>query len=341
MAGHKRPYGAPICPRDETAPASSPTPPLTLEPTLPVVSAAGPSKTARRGLTPDFVFNPSASGYWHRKNPNWVDPDTFPKPNSAFATPQRGESWVSTERDDGSSPSPSHRPKPPLTRNGVIHIDVEEERGHSKFGGSQMDMDEDHEHEQDGEGERRREDLSDTQSVSSASSDATIMKRLTRGLSHAIGRSTPLASLYSSPRDELTAITTAAEAEGLYTRVVHHGAVPPAIKAEPTTPSRTTPAREHSWWVAVGRDRGAVDALVESHSPRGGLCELPNATTVTVAAEHTADEPYNFDRGLDRGRNERVGTYPVDPRHIRNTFLDTLLAGAVGGLVMFYCLSTV
>ena len=87
MAGHKRPYGAPICPRDETAPASSPTPSLTLEPTLPVVSAAAPSKTARRGLTPDFVFNPSASGYWHRKNPNWVDPDTFPTP--ATSQPRR------------------------------------------------------------------------------------------------------------------------------------------------------------------------------------------------------------------------------------------------------------
>ena len=331
MAGHKRPYGAPICPRDETAPAPSPSPTPTLESTLPV---AGPSKSSRKkGLSPEFVFEPSASGYWHRANPNWVDPDQMSKPIAPVGTPQRGDSWVSTERDSSSATSPPRRRG--LPNPGVIHIDVDvdvHERERSRYSGSQMDEGEDeHEHGEfhGGDGE----EFSDTQSISSASSDATILKRMTRGLSRAIGRSTPLASLYSSPRDELNTITSAAQAEGLYTRVVHHHRPITGVKDEPVTPTRTTPTREHSWWVAVGRDRGAVDALVQSRTPGSARAE-----SVDVVPE---DGPYDFDRGLDTTRNERVGTYPVDPRTIRSTFFDTLLAGAVGGLVMFYCLSTV
>ena len=354
MVGHKRPYGAPICP--DIPPIQVVSPRLSLEPTLPVAgpsTAVQPATTSRGIGSPGFAIKPSKSGYWHRANPNWIDPNILNKADHAFSSPQRGDSWVSTEPASSASHSSRRggRPTPGLVRNNeVIHIDVEpptQDRERSHFTGSEGEEGE--EGEEDGsQQDEEGEDLSDTQSnASSASSNQTILKRMSRGLS-VVGRSTPLAYLYSSHRDDLTTLTSAAEAEGLYTRVVHnanananpftHRRARGSVKSEPATPARTPPTRENSWWVAVGHDRHAVDALVASHTPRAPPIEIIDAASPSAGAAG-GEGPYDFDRGLDPARNERVGTYPVDPRAIRSTFLDTLLAGAVGGLVMFYCLS--
>ncbi|KAI0722656.1 hypothetical protein C8Q76DRAFT_719630 [Earliella scabrosa] len=337
MAGHKRPYGSPVCPRegsydsehcyepiraselpdDPPTPTGSPPPPLV----APYIKPRMPS--------PDFTVKPSASGYWHRSNPNWVDPQ--PKP--PHESPPRHGSWVSTESDSGSHASPARKRNllPAAPRQPVIDVDALEDPAARRT----IDSAEGEAHDA-GRG-YGAEDTSDTQSNVSSSSSRTILKRMSRGLSTVIGRGTPLASLYGTPREEVTAIAAAAQARGLHTRVLHREH---DVKAEPTTPTRTTPAREYSWWVAVGRDRGAVDALVDAQTPRKPTRELP-AEDESAALPVDTVEPYDYAQGLVRERNERVGTYPVDPVRIRSTFIDTLIAGAVGGLVMFYCLSAI
>ncbi|EJF62313.1 hypothetical protein DICSQDRAFT_161160 [Dichomitus squalens LYAD-421 SS1] len=343
MAGHKRPMGVPICPRDGSVPASpQPQPP----------TAPAPLARAYAQASPDFVFNPTPSGYWHRVNPNWTDPEPPANPLDRF--PKRQPSAVTTEPDNRSQGAPSRRP-PVMPTYEVIDVDAEDEHQQAAYGhggctdraavGSpeheyeyeqdyEQDFDPDYTREQSLPGEE--EDASDT---SSSASSVTILKRMTRRLSQAIGRSTPLASLYSSPYEQVAAITSAAEAEGLYTRVRHveRSGAPVqnlSLKHEPATPTRTLPTREHSWFIAVGRDRGAVDVLADSQvTPPKPTVRLPPESGVVL-------EPYDYQRGLSRELNERVGAYPDDPTRIRNTFVDVLVAGAVGGLVVFYCLSS-
>ncbi|RDX53784.1 hypothetical protein OH76DRAFT_1453568 [Lentinus brumalis] len=330
MAGHKRPYGIPVCPRDSSVPAEC----------LPVsdddndndnrVPTLADSSTRSRSI-PDFTFDPSSSGYWHRPNPNWVDRDP-PQPNPFQEIPERSGSWVSTEPASGSRASPARpqrRAFPGRPRHTeVINVDGHEESDEEDGTQSTDDFD------------FVPDNTSDTQSNVSTTSSSTIMKRVSRGLSLVLGQSTPLASLYSSPRDDVTAIASAAQDEGLYTRVVH---LDHRVKTEPLTPTRTTPTRDHSWWIAVGRDRNAVDAIVDAQTPRkpvrrGDTIVLDPTGSRAASAE--AGEPYDFARGLSTERNERIGTFPEDPHKVRNTFVDTLVAGAVGGLVVFYCLSS-
>lgn len=315
MAGHKRPHGVPVCPRDDSAPAS-------------------PQPATRRTTAPapaHFEFNPSASGYWHWQNSNWVAPASYAKQTRSYDVPQRGPSWVSTERDGGSQGTPSRRrpfTSPPPAHE-VIDVDAEDEIQEvgRRYAGSQYEEDQEYEQEQEGPA-----DVDDDSDTSSNGSSVTILKRVTRRLSSAIGRSTPLASLYASPREHVPTITTAARAEGLYTRVVHLNRGPvEGFKEEPSTPVRTFVEREHSWMIAVGRDQVAVNALVDS----AATPPKPRLQSEGVL------EPYDYDRGLSGARNERVGSYPEDPRWIRNTFFDILVAGAVGGLVVFYCLASI
>ncbi|PIL37427.1 hypothetical protein GSI_01121 [Ganoderma sinense ZZ0214-1] len=317
MAGHKRPHGVPVCPRGDSAPASPQT--------------AGPSSRT----VPPFDFNPTASGYWERQNPNWVEPVSYAKQTRSYVIPERGSSWVSTERDGGSQGTPSRQQplRSPAPVHEVIDVDADDEVEEVEHR-STWSQEPEHEDEQYEPSEPAEEgDDSDT---SSNRSSATVIKRVTRRLSSVLGRGTPLASLYSSPRSQVPVIRTAAQAEGLYTRVVHLERGPAeaaGFKEELATPVRTFPGREGSWMVAVGRDQGAVNALVESAAtpPRPGMRLQPDGML----------EPYDYDRGLNRERNERVGSYPEDPRWIRNTFFDILVAGAVGGLVVFYCLSAI
>ncbi|KAI0751093.1 hypothetical protein C8Q80DRAFT_551249 [Daedaleopsis nitida] len=339
MVGHKRPNGSPVCPREGSSPYEhSPhgyTPARASElpdDDIPTPTGSPPPPLIapyiiNRMSGPNFAVQPSQSGFWHRKNPNWVDPDAGKQPNHQ-TPPVKGPSWVSTESESGSHASPRRALPPAPARHEVIDIDAMPDKEAYARRGSSVRSD-------DGE-EYGPDDTSDTQSNVSGSSSRTILKHMSRGLSMVLGRGTPIASIYTSPREEITTITSAAEARGLYTRVVH---LEQGVKAEPATPTRTTPAREHSWMIAVGRDHGAVNALADAQTPRNSRLTLGPEDAPVL--EDGAGEPYDFEQGLDRERNERVGTYPVDPKQIRNTFLDTLFAGAIGGLVMFYCLSSV
>lgn len=333
MEGHKRPYGAPVCPREGSSPPRSYTessrgysPAWVNElpdedgPVTPTASPPPPLVAPyikRRMPSPDFTLDLSGSG--HRSNPNWVDRDGT-RPNPAHVIPARSGSWVSTE--SGSHGTPARRRQlRPAGHGGpeVIDVDAHAARAGSDMGGGEMQE------------PIVAEDTSDIQSNSSSSSSRTILQHMSRSLSMVLPSSSPLASIYSSPREDVSAIQAAAQRKGYHTAVYHPER---SVKTEPTTPSRMPPTREHSWLVAVGRDPVAVNALITAQTPR----KSPRALSVY---DEQADEPYSFEQGLDRERNESVGTYPVPVHRIRNTFFDTLFAGAVGGLVMFYCLSNV
>ncbi|KAL1939985.1 hypothetical protein VTO73DRAFT_9320 [Trametes versicolor] len=301
MAGHKRPNGSPICPRD----SASPSPPRsrTLQTTTPPRAPGGPTLLSR--ISPESVrFSPMEDdGYWRRQNPNWVEPAHYARMSSAQA-PQRSDtdaSWHSTELDEVAAASPPQGVR-------LSHDSVEEVE---------------------------REDVDDSDSdYANTPSQTSSFTAVTRQISKLFGRSTPLASVFSAPSEEVMAIENVAHEHGLSTAVVHR---PRAIvKAEPTSPgaavagrSRSTLARESSWWVFVGRDRSALDALAGSQA----------RTALAAAATKPEREPYDYDTGLLKEQNESVGAYPVDPRKIRQNFCDVIIAAVVSAFCAVWLLS--
>ncbi|OJT07106.1 hypothetical protein TRAPUB_2040 [Trametes pubescens] len=299
MAGHKRPNGSPICPRD----SASPSPPRSRTQTTTPPRASGGTTLLSRISPEDVRSSPTESGYWRRPNPNWVEPAHYAR-MSAPQVPQRGDtvaSWHSTELDEVSVASLPQRAR--LSQDSVEEV------------------------------EREDVDASDAEYANSRSQSSSFTS-VTRQISKLFGRSTPLASVFSAPSEEVDAIENVAHEHGLSTAVIHR---PRAIvKAEPTSPgsavggrSRSTLARESSWWVFVGRDRSAVDALAGSQT----------RTALAAAAAKPEREPYDYDTGLVKERNEGVGAYPVDPRTVRQNFCDVIIAAVVSAFCAVWFLS--
>ncbi|KAI0638491.1 hypothetical protein C8Q77DRAFT_1154126 [Trametes polyzona] len=307
MAGHKRPQGSPVCPRGPASPSparSSCSP----EASTPSRASHEPPSLLSR-ISPEHVrYRSSSSGYYRRQNPNWVEPEHYARmPSHApIQVPRRGEtvaSWQSTELDVQSDATPpSGEP--------VYHeIDDDEE-------------------EYDTEGLNATEFPKVFPSVSPSPAPSDSFTRFGRHLSGIFGRSTPVAAVYDAHSGDVMAIEHAAQTEGLATAAVHRPRR--AVKAEPTTPgeasgSRTTLGRESSWLVFVGRDGSAVDALAQSQTPVVRLSPTP--------------EPYDYDKGLNRERNERVGAYPVDPRRIHPTFCDMIFLCVFSSFAAVFWLS--
>ncbi|KAI0375957.1 hypothetical protein BV20DRAFT_27983, partial [Pilatotrama ljubarskyi] len=306
MAGHKRPNGSPICPRASASPLPSRSRPASKTPAR--HSAEPPSLLSRLGPSPqdpDVSFSPTPSGFWHRKNPHWVDPEHYARiPTHAVHTvPRRGEtlaSWNSTELDESAAAASIYGDRVSPSSHGS-----EQEEGEYV--------------PSDGEDGSSQRTLSPTPSSGSFST-------LRRGLSKILGRGTALASVYAAPSDEVVAIEHAAHERGLTTAAVRRH---PLVKAEPPSPSSrlddassSTLARDKSWLVYVGRDPSAVNALAASHG-----------------APPPEREPYDFDTGLVAERNERVGTYPVDPRAIRQNYCDVIIAAVVSAFCAVWFLS--
>ncbi|CDO73831.1 hypothetical protein BN946_scf185015.g160 [Trametes cinnabarina] len=317
MEGHKRPNGSPICPRDSATPSPSPSP-----------LANRSSRNRSRSGTPahydtppppprsllsrisprDVRSSPTPSGYWHRQNPNWVEPEhysRFPQ-HVPVPLPQRGEtpaSWQSTELIES-----------------VEDLRTPEPEVHYVYG-------DDEEVEEDQLEDDEGEDTGSQRTVSPPPSRS--ITRFMSNMASMLGRSTPVTTEYSAPADEVFAIEHAAEKQGLYTRVVHR----PVVKPEPESPSNglsgrsQSLAREGSWRIFVGRDPDVVKARAESHvAYRPGRSSSPR-------------EPYDYDRGLDSQLNERVGTYPVDPRTIRQNFCDVIIAAVISAFCAVWFLS--
>ncbi|KAI9064839.1 hypothetical protein FKP32DRAFT_1591059 [Trametes sanguinea] len=328
MAGHKRPNGVVVCPRDSASASPSPSPspsprayrsPKTRAPPETPVHYETPEPPPRSLLSrispKDVRAEPTASGYWHKQNPNWETPEHYarlPRAPTGWI-PQRnatpGGSWQSTEPNEsaGGTPPPHHH-----------YVEDDEEE--------QDEQDE----EDDGE------DTETARSVSPAPSNQ--FTRFTRHMTSMLSRSTPVATEYSAPADEILAIEYAAKKEGLHTRVVRRS----LVKPEPESPNaRLSPgaqgvARESSWRIFVGRDPSIVNTRAESHLAHH---DADRATPQREVLDLSTPEPYDFDRGLNKERNELVGTYPVDPRLIRQNFCDVIIAAVVSAFFVVFFLS--
>ncbi|KZT05547.1 uncharacterized protein LAESUDRAFT_218759 [Laetiporus sulphureus 93-53] len=131
---------------------------------------------------------------------------------------------------------------------------------------------------------------------------ATPSRVLGRTISQALIDSIPLASLFTTSTRDLPIIRDVADRHGLTMGVVPSPNYKrgPEIKREDGESSHARNlGRQHSWWLVMGRDKAAVSHLLDVHER---------------------------DAGVESGAN-------------RMTFLDVLIAGVIGGLVVFYGLS--
>ncbi|KAI0355305.1 hypothetical protein OH77DRAFT_1479745 [Trametes cingulata] len=312
MTGHKRPHGSPVCPRDSASPSPSPSPSASRSRTSKSPAyqpAKPPSLLSRLGPvvdSEDVTFSPTPSGFWHRRNPNWVDPEHYARipSHAAHTVPRRGEtvaSWNSTELDEDAAAASVHGESPEAE---YVESDCED---------------------------------ADSQRTVSPAPSSGSFSSLRRGMSKLFSRGTRLASVYTAPSEEVAVIEQVAQERGLAATAVRRR---PLVKAEPPSPSshldddhasHSTLVRENSWLVYVGRDRSAVDALAASHA------------AATSAAPHAAvppeREPYDYDAGLVGERNERVGAFPVNPRDIRQNYCDVIIAAVVSAFCAVWFLS--
>ncbi|KAI0832736.1 hypothetical protein BC628DRAFT_1414991 [Trametes gibbosa] len=335
MAGHKRPTGIPICPRTSLSPPPPPPfrtaaepatpPPTSAEPRIPPRPSDSSPDLLSRISPEDVRFSPTPSGYWHRQNPYWVEPAHYARMplHAVHVVPQRGEtvaSWNSTELDEASADAPPTHGEPLSREHAVDDIakDPEDAPGCSEPACAR---------------------------ATPSPSPSIAFTRLGRHVSKILAHRTPLAALYSAPSEDVFALEHAAHEQGLSTAVVRSPRS--AVKAEPASPagvshddddggggwSRASLTRESSWWVFVGRDRGAVHALAGSQARTA-------AAAAAAARGKDGREPYDYDRGLEKARDERVGAYPVDPRTVRQNFCDVIIAAVLSAVGVVWLLSS-
>lgn len=289
MAGHKRPNGTPVCPKDtdrrspeENSPVSSPS-----------ASSSPSPPPLRREST---VIFPK-----HYENPNFVEqlpprPEIYGRPADRVGTPN---TWVSTEPADD------------------IFIKHE-----TMWEGIQIEPVDD----------GLIPAASPGPSSASSSSSSSSASSLRRTFTNILRNSRPVASLFSAPRDEVDAITQEARQNGLFTGLIHRPR-PSIVKQEPppSPPSASTGRRAGglerttSWWVVLGHSAEAVGHLLD-------MQDRSQMATVTAHLPPSRDMMRQTDSPVT------VGAYPVDVQSIRNSYLDIILGGMVGGFIMFYLL---
>ena len=201
MAGHKRPFGQPICPDfndpiDGTAKAASPPPEI------------------------DIVIPPiPPGGFYHYVNPNFVERD--PPQNPPSQRPERAETpmtWVSTEPAD----------EVPVKREPVFINEY-----------------------------HHRQTIRIERSHSVASSLTSTSSSYIRRIQQALTTSIPLASMFRTPRQDLSEVTRAARAEGLYTALV--------AQSRPRGGDGELSLSQQSWKVVIGQDAGTVAELADMY----------------------------------------------------------------------------
>ncbi|KAH8096725.1 hypothetical protein BXZ70DRAFT_945979 [Cristinia sonorae] len=199
MAGHKRPFGQPMCP--------DPDEPADHQP-----KAASP-------LIETNVVIPiiPRNGFYHYVNPNYVERN--PPPPSSHP-PERAESpmtCVSTEPAD----------EMPVKREPITYI----EQYH------------------------RQQTVRIHRSQSVASSVTSTSSSYIRRLQQALTTSVPLASMFKTPRQDITPLTRAARAEGMYTALIQ----------QPRHRNGDGTSGGNPWTVVVGQDAGTVAELADMY----------------------------------------------------------------------------
>ncbi|KAI0960139.1 hypothetical protein AcW1_004743 [Taiwanofungus camphoratus] len=266
MAGHKRPRGSPVCPGLEASPPPSP---------------AGRNPLRRTAAVADFEI--PDSGYWHRRNPNWVEREASPVDDEHHST----SSWVHTEPAEDAAADRAE----------------EQLRDEDKVSGEDDDY----------------HSVSDSSSSQSTASSSSVKRSLT-GL---LMTSRHLASLFSTPPEAIPAVTRAARKHGLTTGLIRRPLSDQGqdVKSEDNDvpiAHGTNLGRQSSWWMVMGQDPEAVSHLLDLHQ---------------------GDAEGHLGQTLHSRTKGNVGAYPVDVSSIRPTFLDVIIAGAIGGFVVLYGLS--
>jgi len=159
----------------------------------------------------------------------------------------------------------------------------------------------DNDDDDDGEDDDNASSHSDKSKSSSTSVKST--------LSQAMFNTEPLVSLFRSPVKDVPFIARAARRNKMSVGVMDHDAHNLCFKCEDT----------HAI-VAMGRDGAAVLHLVDLHKreAKRRQQEMPCSCVC---------------------HGPKVGAYPVDPRWIKNTFFDRVIASIIGGLIVLYGLS--
>lgn len=132
----------------------------------------------------------------------------------------------------------------------------------------------------------------------------------------------PLASVFRTPKEDISAITNAARSHGLYTALMHHphpNTPDTHVKAESSTATSTSIKAQSSWWVVLGKDAGAVTHLADLH-------------------EKNAIGALEFGQ-----RNEKVGAYPPEaslpPTSLGTWLLLLVVVNLLGALSMWLFLA--
>lgn len=112
-------------------------------------------------------------------------------------------------------------------------------------------------------------DAASVASISSVSSSSTV--RIKRSITQLLSNSIPLASIFRTPKEDISAVTKVARSNGLYTALMHYprpDASVTRVKAESSTSSSASSMSltgQSSWCVVLGSDAGAVTHLADLH----------------------------------------------------------------------------
>lgn len=156
----------------------------------------------------------------------------------------------------------------------------------------------------------------DNSSTATTSQQPSTVSRISRTFSEVMTNSRALASIFSTPPKNAAAVSLAARRRGLYAGLMADSTGNIRVKEEnPFDPDLGSPARDRNI-VVIGQDASAVQHLLE------------------------AGEDHLRSLALDAGSRPRVGAYPVNPNSIRPTFFDIIIAGAVGGFIVLWILSS-
>jgi len=272
-------------------PNGSPICPKVEPPSPPISSRRSPLRRTNLSIIP---FEIPPDGNLHRKNPNYVEPPSAPESVVEDDSDSLAASWVPTELAEGD-----------IRRIGDIRLGGPEALRALSF-------------DKDDDGD------DDAQSDGSSSHDSSVSSRIKRSISSFLMTSTPLASLFSTPKKDVPALADAARRRGLFVGMLHprrNQDLGRRIKREPDEgiESVSSGVSASSRLVVMGRDAETVDLLLnlEESGLRGH------------AERHEA---------RSRGGG-LAGAYPIDVHSIRMTFFDAVVAGAVGGCFVWYALS--
>ena len=328
MAGHKRPNGIVVCPISDTVEKENE--PRTYHTCVPIVLTPSPAFSPSTSPAPVQRPPPASTSSTtpaalrreqsvllpkHYVNPNFVEspqrpPVFFPRPIDRTGTPN---TWVSTEpaddipvkREEGLDPFDPITIDPNPIDDGLFPSSL------NTPGPSSIDS-----------------------SVSSTG--------LRRTFTNLLRNSRPVASLFSTPRDELDDIAHEARRHGLHTGLIHRPR-PPPVKEESTVrgpgavPRGAGLERASSWWLVLGHSGEAVMHLMDLQD-RGTRAKYGSSLNVPAEAAAMSPTPARM-TDADPAVSMMTGAYPLDRVSVRNSYMDLIIASCIGAFLMFYMLA--